>query len=182
MIGCADPARGRDRPRRLISGSAASEAGNLPSAHLIVATPDEAHAVALDFSARRWPSLSIDPYDTALHVLVAHLTDRTTQEVFASLRDLTPKLEGAEAAEPWDERFWVACVHQLPEDWVGAVVSVQDDAIPSLVAWWYGTEELAWSRRRARDFTEQAVGEDFRRIRGFLGAAEKQSVLMRTST
>ncbi len=153
----------------------------MSSAYLIVASPDESHPVALEFSPRRWPSLSIDLYDTALHVLVAHLTGRTTQEVFASLRDLTPRLEGAETAEPWDERFWVASVHQLPADWVGAV-GVQDNAIPSLVAWWYGIEELSWYRRRASGFTEQAVEEDFRHIRDFLFAAEKPSVLMRVST
>ncbi|MBA4192088.1 MAG: hypothetical protein C0467_29265 [Planctomycetaceae bacterium] len=158
------------------------ESEELSSTCLVVASPDEAHDVALDFSTRRWPSLSIDPYDTALHVLVAHLTSRTLQEVFASLHDLTPKLEGAETAEPWDERFWVACVHQLPDDYITAVVNIQDNAIPAIVAWWYGIEELTWSRRRAHNFTEQAVGEDFRRIRDFLGAAAKQSVLMRLST
>lgn len=154
----------------------------MSSAYLIVASPEDARVVALDFDERRWPSLSIDPYDTALHVLVAHLTGRTTEEVLASLRDLTPKLEGAETAEPWDERFWVACVHQLPADWIDAVVNVPDDAIPSLVAWWSGIEELSWLRQRARSFDVQAVGEDFRGIRGFLGAAEKRSVLMRLST
>jgi hypothetical protein len=149
---------------------------------LIAAPPDEATSVALDFDERRWPSVNIDPYDTALHVLVGHLTGRTTREVFASLRDLTPKLEGSETAEPWDERFWVACVHQLPGDWVAAIVNVQDDAIPSLVAWWFGIEEFGHYRTYARGFTEAAVAEDFRRIRGFLDAAGGQSLLMRLST
>lgn len=154
----------------------------MSSAYLIAASADEAHGVALDFSPRRWPILSIDPYDTALHVLVAHLTGRTTLEVFASLRDLTPKLEGAESAEPWDERFWVANVHQLPEDWVAAVVNVTDDAIQPLVAWWFGIEEFGHYRTYASGFTEEAVAEDLRRIRAFLVAAGNGSVLMRLST
>ena len=154
----------------------------MSSAYLILASPDEARAVAFDFSERRWPSESVDPYDTALHVLVAHLTDRTTQEVFASLRDLTPRLEGSENAEPWDERFWVANVHQLPEDWIGAVVNVPDDAITSLVKWWHGIEEFEHYRTYADGFTEEAVAEDFRRVREFLSTAGAQSVLMRIST
>jgi hypothetical protein len=149
---------------------------------LIAAPPDEATAVALDFDERRWPNVNIDPFDTALHVLVAHLTGRTIQDVFACLRDLTPRLEGSETAEPWDERFWVACVHQLPGDWVDAIVNVQDAAIPSLVAWWYGIEEFRHYRTYAHGFTEEAVAEDFRRIRGFMCAAGGQSVLMRVST
>lgn len=158
------------------------EAKDLSSAYLIAASPDEATAVALDFNERRWLSVNIDLYDTALHVLVGHLTGRSTQEILASLRDLTPKLDGSEDAEPWDERFWVACVHQLPEDWGAAIVNVQDDAIPLLVEWWFGIEEFGHYRTYARGFTEETVAEDLQRIRGFLSAVRGQSVRMRLST
>ena len=154
----------------------------MSSAYLIVAPSDDARAAALEFSERRWPNLSIDPYDTALHVLVARLTNRTCEEVVATLRDLTPKLEGAETAEPWDERFWVACVYQLPDDYIGTIVSIRDNEIPPLVSWWYSIEAFEWNRVHGHNFTEQVVEEDFRRIRDFLGDAEKQSVLMRLST
>jgi hypothetical protein len=154
----------------------------MSSAYLIVASPDDAHAVALEFSERRWPNLSIDPYDTALHVLVARLTNRTFEEVLATLHDRTPKLEGAETAEPWDEQFWVACIYQLPADYINTIVSIRDNEIPQLVSWWYSIEAFEWNRTHGHNFTEQSVEEDLRRIRDFLVAAEKQSVLMRHST
>ncbi len=154
----------------------------MSSAYLVVAAPEDARTVALEFSERRWLSLNIDLYDTALHVLVARLKSRTFAEVFASLRDLTPKVDGAETAESWDERFWVACIHLLPEDYLSAIVSVRDSDIPQVIAWWFGIEEFEHYRNYVRDFTEQAVAEDFQRIRAFLGAAENRSVLMRLST
>lgn len=150
---------------------------------LVVAPVSEAYNVSLVFSEHRWSTLGIDLYATALHKLVAKLKNTTCTAILDDLEDLTPRLEGAETAEPWDERFWVPIVQRLSESYVQTIVGIENSILPQVASWLYNIDEFELFRGNSRcDFDESTVTRDLRKIRDFLDAAGCQTVLVRGST
>ena len=154
----------------------------MSSCELVIAPAKDARAVALNFSDDRWSCLQIDYYELALHELVAKLRKRSRKVIFKEIKDLTPKLPGADKAEPWDERFWVASVGQLSAAYVKALAGIQDSDLPEVANWLFATDQLRHERKFTSNITKKSVARDLRNIRDFLASAGKRTVLIRGST
>jgi hypothetical protein len=148
----------------------------VPLVDLVIAPEAEARAVSEDTSLGPWESHNIDPFDTALHQLVAHLTGREFRAVVTEVRDLIPAPEGL---EPWDEAGWVPQVFALPDWYVAALAELPLAKLPEVAAWWFALDTFVHLRKHSRDFTERALNDDLRAICAFLARANGRTVLMR---
>ncbi len=148
----------------------------MPRGDLVIAPEAEARAVSEATSLAPWESHNIDPFDTALHQLVAHLTGRAFSTVIKEVRDLIPPTEGLER---WDEAGWVPQVFVLPDWYVAALAELPESKLPEEAKWWFALDTFEHSRKCSRDFTATALTEHLRAIRDVLAGASFRTVLMR---
>jgi hypothetical protein len=150
----------------------------VPLVDLVIAPEAEARALSEANSLAPWEAHNIDPFDTALHQLVAHLTGREFAAVVAEVRDLVPAPEGL---EPWDEAGWIPQVFALPDWYVAALAGIEPAALSKLAAWWFALDTFEHIRNHSRGFTKRALTEHLCAIRAFLAGANGRTVLMRVS-
>ena len=150
----------------------------MPIIDLVIAPTAEAVNVGESLSVDDWESMDVSIFGfEGILALVGNLKDQDFKTTLQSVPDVGPQAPAD--AEPWDESAWVTPVFHLVDEYVQAIIAIQDEQLAQVSDQWHAYEGFEHNREHVKDFTKEFVREQIVEIREFLKENKSSDVLIR---